>query len=160
MSYFGAVLIILAAYTLWREYSEFLRTQLSACRCYLGAISDYREKIRCFARTPAEWASEYSDKALSDSGFLQALRESGNFAAAYEASGVKQVISGSVDEILRSCFDRLGEGYLDTESEILSAAINKLTREEAKISEAFHKRRKAAGAMLGACACGIVIFIM
>lgn len=160
MAYFGAIAIVASVYVLWREYSNFLDGELLLCRCFLRALSDYREKVRCYVETPSSWAAGYLDEQLSSSGFLKGLIEGDSFAAAYRECDKPPYLTEATDLALRNCFERLGEGYLDTELEVISLAIEKLTREEARLSEALVKRRRAVGCVMGAIASGIVILIM
>ena len=70
------------------------------------------------------------------------------------------ILTDTTEDALNSCFERLGDGYLDTELEVIEQALEKLSREEGRISEDLLKRRKAAGAVLGAFASGIIILII
>ena len=69
-------------------------------------------------------------------------------------------LTDRVNEILNSCFDRLGEGYLDTELEVLASAIAALGEEVRSMSDELKNRERVAGALLGAFAVGTVILIM
>ena len=160
MSYFGAVSIILAVYMIWREYSSFLDGELRWCRCYLKALEDYRDKVKCYMQTPTRWAQGYTDAMLSECGFLERLSGGEDIGEAYRLSRPEIGVSGTVDAILSDCFERLGEGYLDTEIEVLESAIGKLSLEEKKSGESLGKKRKAAGALLGAFASGVVILVI
>ena len=157
MAYFGAVAVILAAYMTWRVYSEALFRELDLCKRLLAALADYRDKIRCYMDTPQGWAAEYSDEDLMRLGFLSCLADGGTFMEAYSALKSSVTVCGEVDSVLVECFKRLGEGYLDTEIEILSVAIDKLKAEETRMSEMLNGKKKAVGAILGAVASGIVI---
>ena len=158
MAYFGAVAVILAAYMTWRVYSESLFGELDMCKRFLAALTDYRDKIRCYMDTPQKWASEYSDGELIRCGFLSSLADSGDFALAYGVLKEAVTVGQEIDSILTECFERLGAGYLDTEVEILNLAIDKLKTEQTGMRDAFCVKKKAVGAMLGAVASGIVIF--
>ena len=160
MAYFGAVAVILAMYMIWREYSGFLSGELGWSRCYLRALFDYREKVRCYMQTPMRWAEGYTDDMLISCGFLERLMQGEDIGTAYRLARSDMGVSDSVDALLTDCFDRLGEGYLDTELEVLDGVIDKLSREEAREAEALAKRRKAAGALLGAFASGVVILVI
>ena len=157
MAYFGAVAVILAAYMTWRVYSESLFGELDLCKRLLAAITDYRDKVKCYMDTPQRWAAEYSDDELRRCGFLSHLAGGGDFKSAYSRLKTDMTVSDEVDSVLTECFERSGEGYLDTEIEILNLAIGKLEVEERRLSEAFSGKKKAVGAMLGAIASGIVI---
>lgn len=160
MIYFGAVAVIFGAYMLWREYAVFLDKELLWCRAFVRALSDYREKIKCYMDTPSSWASGYGDRYLSECGFLGRLADGDDFLEAYRISRDGLILTDTVEEVLNSCFERLGDGYLDTELEVLELTLDKLSREEGRISEELSKRRKAAGAVLGAFAFGIIILII
>lgn len=160
MAYLGAVAIVASVYVLWREYGKFLDGELLWCRCFLRALTDYREKVRCYVETPGSWAAGYSDEQLSSCGFLERLINGDGFATAYRDTDRPPYLTDATDSALEGCFDRLGEGYLDTELEVLASAIEKLTREEARLSDSLVKRRRAIGAVMGAVASGIVILIM
>lgn len=160
MIYFGAVAVIFGAYMMWREYAVFLDKELLWCRTFLRALSDYREKIKCYMDTPSSWACGYNDRYLSECGFLGRLMDGDNFSDAYRGSCGKLILTDTTEDTLNSCFERLGDGYLDTELEVIEQALEKLSREEGRISEDLLKRRKAAGAVLGAFASGIIILII
>ena len=160
MAYLGAVAVISAVYMIWREYSSMLTGELEWCRRFLKALTDYRDKIRCYMDTPSRWAAEYSDCKLRDCGFLTYLGECGDFRRAYSRANVSMKVSADADATLKTCFDRLGEGYLETELETLGTAIEQLKRIEEGLSVSYSKRRKAVGALLGAFASGVVILVM
>ena len=160
MVYIGVAAVIFAIFLGWREYSSYLDRKISFCRAFLGAVTDYREKVRCYLDSPREWARDYSDSLLDECGFLPALRDGADFDSAYRLNRDAILLSEDADSILTPCFSRLGEGYLEGELEILSACIGKLEKEEATASEELVKKRKAVGAMLGAVAAGIVLMII
>ena len=160
MVYLGAVSIISAAYMLWREYSKFLDGEITWCRCFLAALTDYREKVKCYIETPDGWAREYTDEQLSSCGFLGYLADGQGFTAAYRKSEKPPYVTEATDSALSVCFARLGEGYIDSELETLNAVIDKLGTEDKRLSEALVKRRRALGAVMGAIASGIVILVM
>lgn len=160
MAYFGAAAIVIAVYIIWREYAVFLDGELSWCRCFLSALTDYRDKVRCYVETPRAWARDYSDARLSGCGFLDLITSGADFLEAYRECARSPYLTEATDSALSECFDRLGRGYIDTELEVLGIAIDKLTVEEHRLAESLAKRRKALGATLGAVVSGIVILIM
>ena len=160
MSYLGAIAVIIGVYMIWREYSLFTGREVLVCRSFSRAVMDYREKMICYMVSPGDWAENYSDECLSEMGFLESLREGANFKEAYGAVCDKLCITDELNSVLSGCFDRLGEGYLETELKTLDVAIEKLRCEEIRLSESVSKRRKATGAVLGAFAVGTVILII
>ena len=144
----------------WREYSALLGSELLWCRTFIGALSDMREKMRCYLDSPRAWAEGYKGGALEECGFLDLLRGGVGIADAYEGSRAGRNLSDVSDDILTDCFSRLGDGYLDTELSLIDAAIDKLSAEEKRAAAELPRKRKAMGAVLGACACGIVILVI
>lgn len=160
MTYIGVVAIIIGAFMIWREYSLFLEKELSACRAFLRAISDYRDKVKCYLDSPRGWALGYRDELLEECGFLQYLRDGEDMDEAYRSVKDSLCLSEAADEIIGSCFSRLGEGYLDTELEAIEIAIKKLEKEESVAADEVTRKRRAVGAALGAFASGTVILII
>ena len=160
MAYFGAIAIVVAVYAVWREYCKFIDGELLLTRCFLRALTDYRDNVRCCVITPKSWAEGYRDEQLDSCGFLGRLADGEGFADAYRDTDMPPHLTAETDSVLRLCFDRLGNGDLSTELELLSLAIEKLTREESLLSESAVKRRRAIGAVMGAIASGTVILIM
>ncbi len=160
MSYIGAVAVILAFLLLWREYSRFVDKRLLWCRTFLSAISDLYDKMRCFLESPRAWAEGYSDANLSECGFLDKLSDGADILDAYLSCRDRICIPESCDKMLKECFSRLGEGYIETELSIMDSALNDIKEEEKRISKDLPSRRKAVGAVLGAVATGIVILVI
>lgn len=160
MVYIGALAVMFSAFMLWREYVSYLDGELSWCREFLGAVKDLREKMKCYLESPGEWAKSYSSEALTRCGFLDRVASGENILDAYKAASNDTCLSDRANEILEGCFGHLGEGYIDTELEILEQAIAKLSEEEVNTSSELSRKRRVAGAFLGACASGIVILII
>lgn len=160
MVYIGAFAVMLAAFLIWREYSEYLECELYWCREFLGAIKDLREKMKCYLDSPSEWASGYDSEGLFKCGFLDELVSSADVLGAYKSTRKEVCLSEQADEILENCFERLGEGYIDIELETIENAIARLDEEEKNESFELTRRRRVAGAFIGACAAGIVILVI
>ncbi|MBQ7343458.1 MAG: hypothetical protein IJW53_01695 [Clostridia bacterium] len=160
MSYIGALAVIFAAFLIWKEYVSYLDGELAGCRAFLSALKDYRERVRCYLISPSEWASTYNDDLLTECGFLASVLEGVDLPRAYSSARESLNLSEDVDEILKECFGRLGNGYLDTELAVLDLAISGLAEIESQSSPEVRNKRRAAGALLGACVSGIVIIII
>ena len=160
MVYIGAIALVCATFMIWREYSSYLGGELAVCRSFLAAVCSYREGMRCYLSGPAEWAGGYEDEHLEECGFLVSLREGAGFKNSYAVCRDKLCSSDELDAILTALFERIGDGYLDAELEIISAAIEKLTELESRLNGDLPRKRKAVGAMLGAFVLGIVILII
>lgn len=160
MSYIGALAVIFAAFLIWREYVSYLDGELSGCRAFLSALKDYRERVRCYLVSPSEWASTYNDELLTECGFLTSVSEGADLSQAYSSAKGSLRLGNDADAILGECFGRLGNGYLDTELAVLDLAVSGLAEIESRSFPEVRNKRKAAGALLGACVCGIVIMII
>ena len=158
MLYLGAMTVIFAAFLIWKEYSSYLSGQLQICRSFLDALRDFSEKVRCYLTSPKEWAGEYSDEHIQ--GFLDAVGGGESLLLAYAKEKSGWCIAQSFDDALVACFSRIGDGDLTAEIGTLEIAIGKLSRAESTLAEELVKKRKAVGAILGACASGIVILII
>ena len=160
MKYVGAIVLIIAVFAAWRIYCSFLGAQLDSVRSFLSALSDYREKVRCYLCAPAEWASAYADKDTAVSELTAQLADGKGFLEAYESVKDRFYLTQKADDALRTCLSRLGTGYLETELEVLASGIDSLDREERHLCEEVERRRRAVGALLGAIAMGMVILII
>ena len=157
MTYIGAAAVLLAVFMAWRCYCDFLFDELSHTRAFLRALQNYRERMKCYLESPSGWASGYDDALLSSSGFLDMVSGGESFSGAYLKTRELWCVSPCVDEILDGCFSRLGEGYLETELEVIESAISDIEREEKRLAEDISRRKRVAGALLGAFAVGVVI---
>ena len=160
MKYIGVYSVIFSVFLIWRSYSSYLACELGYTGAFLRALRDYREKMKCYLASPSEWARGFSDEELLKIGFIDRVREGETFISAYRSVKDGIFLPQKTDETLTYCFERIGEGYLDTELEAVEAAISKIEAEEAIIVSEMPKRKKAVGALLGACAVGIVILII
>ena len=160
MRYIGLCVIVFAVLLVWRGYCAYLAECSTYSLAFLRALRDYREKMKCYLVSPCEWANGFSDGALSDIGFLDRVKNGETLFVAYQAIRQGIFLPKRIDEALLSCFERLGEGYLDTELETLEGAIAEIEREEKALSEDVPRRQKAVGALLGACVVGGVILII
>ena len=160
MRYIGICVIVFAVLLVWRSYCSYLAECTTYSLAFLRALRDYREKMKCYLLSPSEWASGFFDDALLGIGFLDRVKNGETLLVAYQAIRRGILLPKRIDEAVLCCFERLGEGYLDTELEILEGAIAEIEREEKALSEDVPRRQKAVGALLGACVVGGVILII
>ena len=160
MVYIGSFLLILCAFYIWRLFCSYLDGELACLRSVLFALTDYRDKMRCYLMTPREWASSYKDELLEGCGMLTRLRDGEDFASAYNGVQADMTLSDGARTIIEPCFAKLGDGYAETELAMLDMTVSRLTEEEKRESEQLSKRRKAIGAIVGACTSGLVIIMI
>ena len=159
MLYIGGFLIVLSVLIVWRCYCAFLSAEIGSTRAFLRAMCDYREKMRCYLKSPKEWALDYSDADLPGS-FLTGLRDGESLIEAYRSARADCYLTACGDEALESCLSGLGDGYLDTELAVMDSLVARLGAEEKHLADEITKRKRIAGAMLGACAVGVVILVI
>lgn len=160
MLYIGALAVIIAAFMIWKEYVFYLGGELACCRAFLRALRDYRDRVRCYLDSPAAWARAYEDEILSECGFLASVAEGTEISEAYLRARRFLSPDDGTDAILRECFGRLGDGYLETELAVLDFAISELAKAEAQRSPEVQNKQRAAGAFIGACVSGLIIMII
>ncbi len=160
MTYIGALLLVAAAVAIYRAYGGFLEEELRTAGAFLCALESYREGVRCYLTSPASWAEGYRDELLASSGFLSGILQGESFSSSYRLARSTLFISKEIDAVLDSCFLRLGEGGLANEVEVLSSAIEKLRDGQEAAARGVTSRKSAAGALLGACAVGVVILAL
>lgn len=160
LPYIGATVMILSAFYIWKIYVLYLERIHLFSRAFLAALTDLREKMRCYLDSPRAWSQGYRDPLLEECGFLRRVRDGEDISAVYRDVRERIDLACEVDDLLLGCFSRLGEGYLDTELEAISAGIDKLRLHVDRYGEELTKKRKVAGALIGACASGIVILVI
>lgn len=160
MLYLGTFAVMCAVFMIWREYSAFLDGELKWCREMIRAIGDLGERMRCYLSSPREWAQRYESELLAGCGFLDRLKGGESLEDAFVHSEGGMELTGEVRDAVYGCFSGFGGGYLDGELESLGLALEKLRAAEQGLAGELPRRRKAVGAILGACALGIVILIM
>ena len=160
MIYIGGFAIVLATLFAWRIYASYLREQLELTRAFLRALKDYRDKMRCYLSSPAEWAAEYMPRCQQLSDLLLRVSQGESFVSAYRGTKEKYYLPDDIDESIEECFSSLGDGYLDVELGIVESAISNIADVEKRMNADIKKRERGVGALLGACAVGVVILII
>ena len=160
MTYIGAVAVIFSAFMAWSAYAAFLREESESVRVFLRALEDYREKMKCYLEPPSAWAGKYTDERLSSSGFLPSVEKGESMLTAYHRARGNFYLGERADGIIEECFSKMGEGYIDTELEVIELAIAELAKEDKEGTLDLPRRQRVAGALLGACAVGIVILVI
>ena len=160
LPYLGVMAVIFAAFYVWRIYVSYLEGSHRISRAFLGALMDLKEKIRCYLDSPRAWSEVYRDPLLEECSFLPRVRDGEDLLAAYGGAREHVTLPSGIDEVLVACFSRLGDGYLDTELEAIGTSIDKLRSEVDRLGDELTKKRKVAGALIGACASGIVILVI
>ena len=160
MTYIGTLTVIAAVLFAWRTYCAFLHEELSDTRAFLNALRDYREKMKCYLDSPAAWAHGYTVEPLASSEFIKRVAGGEPISSAYSDTRDAFCLPCDIDEVISDCFSRLGEGYLDTELAALDGAISRIAEREGRMADDIARRTKVAGALLGACAVGIVILVI
>ena len=160
MKYIGILSVLFAAACGVREFSRIKKKHLSECRDFLEFISHLRIQLGCFLRTPREIASSFSSKPLLDAGFLGALGEGADFITAFDRSVPHLSLSRQEEEILRTLFSSIGEGYLEEGVKIIDSSYSRLEPIYRRLSAECQKSIKLASALSVTGALGFLILVI
>ena len=75
LPYIGATVMILSAFYIWKIYVIYLERIHLFSRAFLAALTDLREKMRCYLDSPRAWSQGYRDPLLEECGFLRRVRD-------------------------------------------------------------------------------------
>ena len=156
----GAILLILFAFLLWREYSSYLKREEAELTEITRFLRNMRERMMCYLELPSAWIGEYSSDVLESVGFLERIRSGDDVSSAYEGVKKNLLIDPEISDELSALFSGLGEGYLDTELVAVDKTVEKLDQALGRLLPEIKNRSRAAGAVLGALAMGAVIMII
>ncbi len=154
----GAILLIIAALYISREYEKFLGRRISEYRGLCSMIAHAEEMIsKYLAHGDGLWRDFRSD-ALEKCGFLPAVREGKGLHYAFESCRDKMSLSREAKDRLSLSFKRVGKGYMEGELANLSLVKESLAEECESESVAAEKNIKVARALLlgGALALAII----
>ena len=160
MLFLGVLLLILLTFIVWREYAYCQRLRLSQLSEFLSFIKNMKERMECYLEAPGAWINGYESQELERIGFIKNIRERKELLVAYESCKEGLLIDNEASCVIEALFSELGEGYLDSELEVIESALEKLSRIEASMASESEKKIKTAGALLGAVAAGIVILVI
>jgi hypothetical protein len=119
-----------------------------------------RDRMECYLETPSSWIDEFEYCELERIGFVSDIREGGDLLSAYEKRKSALCIGKEAENIISNMLSELGDGYLGTELNIINSALDKLSKIESAVSSERENKARAAGALLGAVAAGVVILII
>ena len=156
----GACLLLLFSFLIWKEYAAYLSRGTKELREFIRFLECMREKMGCYLETPSEWIDGFTAEELERSGFLQRIKDGEDIFSAYTGCKESLCLCDDAVLILDDMFSHLGNGYLDTETAIIKASLDKLSKLEEVSKKDNENRTKAVGAVIGAVAIGIVILIL
>lgn len=153
----GAILLIVVALYISREYEKYLGRRISEYRGLCSMIAHVEEMIsKYLAHGDGLWRDFRCD-ALEKCGFLPAVREGKGLYSALESCSDKMSLSREAKERLSQSFKKLGRGYMDGELDNLSLLKDNLAEECERESIAAEKNIKVARALLLGGALTLVI---
>ena len=157
ISYIGALLVMLSAYLIGREYSLRIKKRLAETEGFCLLIAHIEGVIDKFMSYGDELYSGFTNGALSECGFLDRLKGGASISELVPAIDCLSV-SQKVKDILKELFTKLGGDYRDLELKRigeLKGRINELYKCE---SEELNKSLKITRALL--LGGGLVIVIL
>ena len=153
----GCTLTVICAALWGKEKSTEVKREAEFTRAAAELVKRTGEEIDTLCCPLSEIFSSYNDELLADSGFMDALRESG-FSAALEK--YKSSFPKDVSPILESFSKRLGAGDRAEQTALCKRTYMLICDEYEKICEKLPERTKMIKVMPPLCALGAVILII
>ena len=154
----GALLLIGGSVGLSACYARFESRRVGQSEGFLLLLRHVRAQIACFHMPLARVWETFSCPELERCGFLPALRETGDFAAALERC--RRGVWASADEmtLLRAFGSEIGRSYLEEQISCCDYYIG-----EFESAYARHRTERPARARLFRCLCvtgGLMLVIL
>ncbi len=112
----AAVLVLVTATCVSREYKKFEENKLSLYEGLLSLLAFIKTELSCRGRAVTLWAPEFENVALYETGFISALRECGNVHSAFLSHKDKFSPLGSENTgLIERYFSSFGKSYRDEE---------------------------------------------
>jgi len=128
VKYIGIAAMLLSALLFSREYSRYMKKRLSECEGFLSFMSHIRIQIGCFLKPSRELCDGFSNDALSDCGFIDELRSTGDIYGAYKNAEPRLAMSCEAREISDNLFSALGAGYREDGVRLIDESEKKMQK--------------------------------
>ncbi len=157
----AAALALVCAMCVSREYKRFTDKKFAFYDGFLSLLSYIKNELSCRGRSLAEWASEFENDALYETGFISKLRESGSLHTAFVS--VKDKLLGVCDDgikLLDGYFSSFGKSYKREEEGEACQVFSELSRISETERAAGQKNIKAVRTLSFAVALGLIILLL
>lgn len=157
----AAVLVLFTACTVSGEYKKFIEKKLALCEGFLSLLTFIKAELACRGRSVREWAKEFSDTALSDVGFTQALIEKESLDGAFRETKDKMPMLGAETvRLLEGYFSTFGKSYRAEEEGEACRVFEELNRLLAREKSDCGRSVRAVRVLSYAVALGIIILLI
>lgn len=160
MKYIGIFLVLVAAVTVSRDYSTYMKKRALECKDFLAFIAHMRIQVGCFLRPVKELALGFSSPSLEKAGFIGYLESSDSILSAYRKCEADLSLSEEEKSVLDRLFLSFGEGYLDDGIRLIDASYSDMERLYKKLCEEKTKNTRLVTALSVTAALGVVIFVI
>lgn len=149
--------MLLGAYLASTEYKARLERSDRLLSGYLRFVSEMRRRAATCLEPPMRWVGSFVSEELEKVGFLPALRDGADLAAALKSS--HGVLDGEVFEVLLRLFSG-GGGYLEDELRRMDDAIRALEEKREKDASGTRDRVRLFRTLALAAAVGVAILVV
>ena len=160
MQYIGLFLVMLSVLVFTGEYTKYMRKRVRECEAFLEFIGHLRTELSCYLRPLCEAAGGFSSDALSEVGFLDAVKSTGNIYEAFKSTKGKLSLSEEEITPLQSLFSSLGHAYLEEELKLINMCEENMRCVTEKIKRESPKSIKLISTLSVTVAIGFFILVI
>ena len=156
----GAILLMLGALFVSREYEKYLRRRVAEYRGLVSLINHAEDRIKkSLAHGSGLWR-DFSDGAMERCGILDLLRSGEGLYSAFSACSDRLALSREAKARIAEELSTLGRGYMNDELERLSAVGSRLTAEcEFEEADADKNIKVSRALLLGGALSAVILVI-
>ena len=160
MKYIGFVMILSSVLFFSDGYSKYMKKRVLEGEGFLAFLSYASRQMSCYLRPQRSLADGFECEALSEVGFLDAVRESESIFAAYKKTKSRLSIGKEERELLEEFFASFGEGYLEDEIKRLDFYSEGLRKAVEKAKTDAPKNTRLVSVLSVTAALGFLIFVI
>jgi len=157
MEIIGYVLIILSGVFIGAAVSSSLKEEIDECEALLELVRYIEAKIKYYKEPLPSIFSNYSDKRLSKSGFLELLQKQGFLEAILKS---KMQLDDKTRNVLVAFGKELGKSSADEQQLNCGYAIEQLSNRLEYMKKEYPNKRKMYFTLCVAAAITIVIILI
>ena len=155
----AALLTLFTARTVVLEYKKYTTRKLLLADGFCDLLSFIKGELSCRLRPVAEWAKEFHNAALSESGFLDELLKRGSLIDAFRLPS-HSCLGEEMTRLLSGYFSSFGKTYKDEEEGEACRVFDELMRLSARERADSQRSLKTVRVITYAVALGVIILII
>ena len=158
---FASLLVLFISLALSSEYKKYTDRKIKICEGFICLLSFIKTELSCRARVVSEWAAEFDNDALSESGFIPELLESGSLYSAFCTVKSKDGLLGNeVTRLLEPYFRSFGKAYVNEEEREACRVFEELSRLLTRERADAQRSVRAVRILSCAVALGVIILFL